>query len=98
MSAPAFTRLRQRPHASGDPNESVAFMGERHSDPSAALLALPRRLHEQGDLDAVVDLELVEETGDMALDRGDGEVQSRGDLGVAVAAPDGERDVALARA
>src|SRR3954465_12018466 len=59
-------------------------------------LVLARDLHEQGDLDAVVDLELVEETGDMALDRRDGEVQRRGDLGVAVAEADGERDVALA--
>ena len=61
-------------------------MGERHSDPSATLLVLARGLHEQGDLDAVVDLELVEESGDMALDRRDGEVQRRGDLGVALAA------------
>src|SRR3954469_3708232 len=65
---------------------------------SATLLVLARGLHEQGDLDAVVDLELVEESGDMALDRRDGEVQRRGDLGVAVAEADGERDVALARA
>ena len=70
-------------------------MGERHSDPSATLLVLARGLHEQGDLDAVVDLELVEESGDVGLDRGDGEVQRRGDLGVAVAEADGERDVEL---
>jgi len=51
-----------------------------------------RDLHEQGDLDAVVDLELVEEAGDVGLDRRDGEVQRGGDLGVGVAAADGEGD------
>lgn len=35
---------------------------------------------EQGDLDAVVDLELVEELGDVAFDRRGGEVQRRGAL------------------
>ena len=67
------------------------------SSVDARALVLARGLHEQGDLDAVVDLELVEQPGDMALDRRDGEVQRRGDLGVALAAADGERDVALAR-
>ena len=66
------------------------------SCPSAALLA--RGLHEQGDLDAVVDLELVEQAGDVGLDGRDGEVQRGGDLGVGLAAADGEGDVALARA
>src|SRR4051794_41015898 len=46
--------------------------------------------HEQGDLDAVVDVELVEQAGDVGLDRRDGEVQSCGDLGVGLAAADGE--------
>src|SRR6478736_4305641 len=59
-------------------------------------LVLARVLHEQGDLDAVVDLELVEEAGDVGLDRGDGEVQLRGDLGVRLATADGEGDVVLA--
>ena len=57
---------------------------------------LARGLHEQGDLDAVVDVELVEEAGDVGLDRGDGEEQRRGDLGVGVAAADSEGDVVLA--
>src|SRR5215210_5198064 len=61
-------------------------------------LLLARGLHEQGDLDAVVDVELVEEAGDVGLDGGDGEVQRRGDLGVGLAAADGEGDIALARA
>ena len=52
-------------------------------------LVLARGLHEQGDLDAVVDVELVEEAGDVGLDRGDGEVQRRGDLGVGLAPADG---------
>ena len=71
-------------------------MGERYSDPSATPLVLARGLHEQGDLDAVVDFELVEETGNVALDGRDGEVQCRGDLGVRLSAADGEGDVALA--
>ena len=52
-------------------------------------LVLARGLHEQGDLDAVVDVELVEEAGDVGLDGGDGEVQRRGDLGVGLAPADG---------
>src|SRR4029450_7535842 len=59
-------------------------------------LVLARGLHEQGDLDAVVDVELVEQAGDVGLDRRDGEVQRRGDLGVGVAAADGEGDIPLA--
>jgi hypothetical protein len=43
-------------------------------------------LEEQDDLDAVVDLELVEQAGDVALDRRDGEVQRRGDVGVGLVA------------
>ena len=53
-------------------------------------------LHEQGDLDAVVDVELVEEPGDVGLHRGDGEVQRGRDLGVRLAAANGEGDIALA--
>src|SRR5215208_7283939 len=102
MGGAGLERATSCLHAGGAPPaapaETAALMGERHSDPSATLLVLARGLHEQGDLDAVVDLELVEESGDMALDRRDGEVQRRGDLGVAVAEADGERDVALARA
>src|SRR5215212_12208439 len=56
------------------------------------LLAPARVLHEQGDLDAVVDVQLVEQAGDVGLDRRDREVQSCGDLGVGVAAADGEGD------
>src|SRR5439155_1599842 len=59
-------------------------------------LVLARGLHEQGDLDAVVDVELVEEAGDVGLDRGDGEVQRRGNLGVGLAPADGEGDIPLA--
>src|SRR6478609_970966 len=55
-----------------------------------------RGLHEQGDLDAVVDVELVEQAGDVGLDRRDGEVQRRGDLGVGEAAADGKGDIVLA--
>ena len=61
-----------------------------------ALLVPACVFHEQGDLDAVVDVELVEQAGDVGLDRRDGEVQSCGDLGVGVAAADGEGDVVLA--
>src|SRR3954469_1944432 len=59
------------------------------------LRVLARVLYEQGDLDAVVDVELVEQAGDVGLDRRDGEVQSCGDLGVGVAAADGEGDLVL---
>jgi hypothetical protein len=47
-------------------------------------------LREHGDLDAIVDLELVEQAGDVALDGRDGEVQRRGGVGVCLAAADGE--------
>src|SRR2546423_13995687 len=43
-------------------------------------LVLARVLHEQGDLDAVVDVELVEQAGDGGLDRGGGGGQRRGGL------------------
>src|SRR4051812_13810679 len=61
-----------------------------------ALLVPACVFHEQGDLDAVVDVELVEQAGDVGLDRRDGDVQSSGDLGVGLAAADGEGDVVLA--
>src|SRR5207344_1803913 len=61
-----------------------------------ALLVPACVFHEQGDLDAVVDVELVEQAGDVGLDRRDEEVQSCGDLGVGLAAADGEGDVVLA--
>src|SRR3954468_20198307 len=59
-------------------------------------LVLARVLHEQGDLDAVVDVELVEQAGDVGLDRWDGEVQGGRDLRIRVAAADGEGDIVLA--
>jgi len=43
-------------------------------------------MHEQRDLDAVVDIELVEQARDVGLDRRDGEVRRGGDLGVGIAA------------
>jgi hypothetical protein len=57
---------------------------------------LARGLHEQGDLDAVVDLELVQQPGDVSLDRGDREEERRGDLRVAEAPTDRQGDIALA--
>src|SRR3954463_14875280 len=61
-----------------------------------ALLVPACVFHEQGDLDAVVDVELVEQAGDVGLDRRDGEMQSCGDLGVGLATADGKGDVVLA--
>src|SRR3954447_23295080 len=57
--------------AAGDPGQ-CAFVLPRHARRAerrrCIQLVLARLLHEQGNLDAVIDLELVEEAGDMALD------------------------------
>ena len=62
----------------------------------ADFLVNARVVYEEGDLDAVVDAELVEQAGHMGLDRRDGEVQSGRDLSISVAAADGEGDIELA--
>jgi hypothetical protein len=98
----ANSGLHGLPHHRGDAAVSRALRDEwsssaanvstrrrKRSHPPDFWLVLARGLHEQGDLDAVVDVELVEEAGDVGLDRGDGEVQRRGDLGVGLAPADG---------
>lgn len=65
--------------------------------PVTSRLVQARFLNKQGDLDAVVDLELVEEARDVGLDGRDGEVQRGGDFGVGVAAADGQGNLVFAR-
>ena len=73
----------------GDRAASVA-----HDPPSARA---GRVLHEQRDLDAVLDLELGQQPRHVRLDRRDAHVQLGGDLGVRAARADRERDLVLAR-
>jgi hypothetical protein len=60
------------------------------------LLVTARVVYEEGDLDAVVDAELVEQAGHVCLDGRDGEMQSGRDLGIGLATADGEGDIVLA--
>ena len=53
-------------------------------------------LHEQRDLDAVVEVELGQDRRDVALDGRDAQVQLGRDRGVGLALGDGERDLAVA--
>src|SRR3954447_23570773 len=74
---------------------SAIMLGE--GETNVVALPVPACVfHEQGDLDAVVDVELVEQAGDVGLDRRDGEVQSGSDLGIGLAAADGAGDIVLA--
>src|SRR5215831_935013 len=76
---------------------------------TASLLAIPRShppddltsglarvVCEQGDLDAVVELEFLEHTRDMCLHGRDAHVELAADLRVRLAQPDGDRNLALA--
>jgi hypothetical protein len=51
---------------------------------------------EQGDLDAVVESELLEQARDVRFDRGDAHVQLAADLGVGLASSDRDGDLAFA--
>src|SRR4051812_18653264 len=90
----ALTLIRAAPPR--DTGSWFAWKAAVATDSVVDLLMPARVLHEQGDLDAVVNVELVEQAGDVGLDRRDGEVQSCSDLRVRLAAADGERDVVLA--
>src|SRR5207248_1199024 len=57
---------------------------------------LPGVVGEQRDLDAVVELELLEHTRDVCLDGRDAHVELAADLGVRLALPDRDGDLALA--
>jgi hypothetical protein len=51
---------------------------------------------EQGDLDAVVESELLKEARDVSLHRGDAHVELAADFGVGLAAADRDCDLAFA--
>src|SRR6478609_9770714 len=58
--------------------------------------SLPGVVREQRDLDAIVELELLEHTRDMGLHRRDAHVELAADLRVRLAEPDGDGNLALA--
>ena len=75
---------------------------EVHPDERGLLQEQPsapaRVADEEGDLDAVVDLELVQQAGDVGLDGRHAQVQPLRDGRVGVTLADGERHLQLARA
>jgi hypothetical protein len=61
-----------------------------------AKLRLAGVMGEQGDLDAVVEPELLEHARDVRIDGGDAHLELAADLGVGLAEPDPDGDLALA--
>src|SRR6266511_4706825 len=89
------TRPRQRPFAPGASGRSNRAR-EACSTSSCTRSRLPGVVGQQGDLDAIVELELLEHARDVCLDGRDAHVELAADLGVRLTLPDRDGDLALA--